>query len=212
MRQFIISFLIVFLPTLLFGQTITLNVEKIGDSLRTVGIDTFIVFKNYFPGSYHCLTLDSDASEDEILKAFCEKADAVYVLYKLKGQLFIQKRNECFFFKTISIDSSKAFTFFINDFDKIVNEKILTNSYIDKNGDTLYVSIDHSDMIDLYLSRGTTKKTLTLDWFDLQPTNDITENAKGNNNINYEHNIKTNTKYLILLITDKLSSQTFTKD
>jgi len=205
-------FILIFFPLSTIGQTISLDIEKIGDSLRTVGIDTFIVYKNYFPGSHNFITVDRNATEDEMRKAFCEKADAVYVLYKQRGQTFIQKRNECYILKTVHFDTCEAFTFFLAHFDKIVNEKILTNSHVDKKGDTLQTFIDHSDMTDMYFSHGTTKKTITVDWFNLHPTNDIMDDAKGKKNMNYNHNIKTKTKELILLIADKTRHLTFTKE
>ncbi len=204
--------LTVFLPTILFGQTISLNIKEIGDSLQTVGIDTFIIYKNYFPGSINSFSLDRNASETERHEKWCKKADAAYILFNKNGQTFIQKRSECYFYTTVTLDSCNAFALFITDFDTIVSEKILTNSYVNKNGDTIEVSINHSDMTDLYLCLGVNKKIFTTDWFDLSPTNNLGEDTNGYKNINYVHNSKTKTRGLILSIEDKISKQIFTKE
>ncbi len=208
MRRLLFIFTI--FPLCTMGQTILFDIEKIGDSLKTVGIDTFIVYQNYFPGSIAYMSLDRNDSEDQLHDTFCENSDAVYILYRQNAQTCIKKRNECYTYKTVYTDTSKAFSFFLAHVDKIVNEKILNHSYLDKNGDTLLVTMDHSDITKMYIACGTIKKIITIDWFDFYSSNNSMN--ESNENMNYNHNINTTTKDLVLLISDKTRQTKFTKE
>ena len=189
-------------------KAITFDITKIADSLRTVDVDTFIVYKNYFIGGHKGVTIDRNASKEEIREKYCEISDPIYIIYKSKGKTNIQKRNECYFYKTIPIDTSVAIIFFIKHFNEILKEKIYNNAYnISKDGDTSYVYQEHSGITEMYLSLGILKKEITIDWFDFSENSIV-----GQINLNYQHNINTKMKYFDTLLSNKLYSLVFTKD
>ena len=191
-----------------FGQkkSIILDTKLIGDSLRTSGIDTFIVYHYYFIGGTRPITINRNSTKEEHHEKICEIADPIFILYKDKGETKIQKRNECYIFKTLNIDTSVAFLFYIKHFNELMNEQILTNAYINKRGAPENVYAEHRGVTELYLSFGTNKKEINIDWFDFSESS-----AVNTKNVNYEHNIKTLTKRLDSLISNKLYKQTFEK-
>ena len=205
-------FVLTILPLFTIGQTISLHTETIGDSLRTSSIDTFIVYKNSFPGSDIVITVPENATEGEVENMNCEKSDAVYIIYKQNGQAYIQKRNKCNIFKTIRMETSKAISFFLSHSVSILNENILINSHEDHEGQIIKSYIDHVENTDIYLSVGTIAKFNRINWFDLYRTDNYLDETKGNTNMNYEYNKKTKIINLISLIEDEIRELTFIKN
>lgn len=200
------------MPFNLLGQTISLDIEKVGDSLKTSGIDTFVIYKYYCNGRMpQLIKLDKNASENEINKALCEIADSIYLLYIHNGHSYIQKRNECYIFNDISIDTTKIMTFFVNNFDKILNEEILDFSYVNRKGQRESIMEVHSCHSEMYISQGKIRKIVNVDWFNLSKNSKSYGLTNGYKNVSYYHNIKTNTWKLISLIAHEVDKQSFIK-
>ncbi|HRI35006.1 MAG TPA: hypothetical protein PLD02_14755 [Saprospiraceae bacterium] len=203
-------YLFLFIPFLSFGQINDIPSEMIGigDSLKKSGIDTFIVFKEYFSGPQSfTVTLNIDATEDEKKKAgheaWCKTADPLYILYKQKGKVYVHKRNPCFTFKTLSFDSIFVFTYLTHYVNKLVQEKVFYNASINQSCDTIYNSRFHTSVTDIYFCVGSASKVLEIDWYNL---------SKAENNINYDYNSKTKTKRFINLVSNTLKTLTFVKN
>jgi len=194
----------------LFGQFsfVSEEIKKIADSLKLKNIDTFIVIKNYCIGCYVGFTVRIDATEQEIYEASCEASDPTYMIFKHKNKIFIQKQNKCYKFKQIQVDSSNAFSYFINNFDKIRKEKIYTNaSGIYSDGDTAFYILNHSSFTEYFFSLGKKKMKLTIDW-----TNFSEESHNGKKNIFYELNNSRKIKCLDDLLTNELNNQIYIKE
>ena len=209
MRQTLI--IIIYLIHLqVFGQdnSIGYDTKEIVKSFNSKQIDTFIVFKNYFIGGHKGITVDRGASEQAKKEKWCEISDAVYVMFKDNNKLYIQKRNECYTFKTLAIDTSIAFSYFINNFQDIRREKIYRNaSDILSTGDTSFVFREHTGITEYYFSLGPTKKELTIDWFNFSE-----ESLVDKKNIFYTLNNATKIKYLDATLTSKFYGQMYRRE
>ena len=129
-------------------------------------------------------------------------------MYRFRGQTFLQKKNECYSYKPIKIDTCEALKFFLDNFNTIINDIILPNAYIDKKGDTAIVVIDHQCITEMFLSKGSEKKEIIIEAFRLYETSGFTE---GDKNINYNHNATTKTIQLCRLLGEKSRKQKFKK-
>lgn len=199
MRQLLFIFL--FIPFFSNGQhrDVSKNIITIGDSLKNIGIDTFIVFKEY------CIGYEEDISAIDY--DYCESKDQIFIFYKKNESSFIQKKNECFIFKPIS-DSSRVFDYLIENFNAISKEKILMYSYVsEENGKIMYTHAEHSCYNELYISINKKFKLLNVDLNNIEKYSDTDKKL----NLNYQHNINSKTYKLLLLIGDYLNTKKFIK-
>ena len=155
-----LGILFIFLLTTASAQTkLTFKINI--DSLAKIGIDTFFVYKNYCVGCKKGITTDRNATKAEMREKWCEVSDPFFIFYKSRGKTYVKKTNECYSFKPIQLDTSRAFSFFSKYFDELLNERVLTNSYVSEKGDTLKIYQQHGIVTEMYLSKGQTKELVT---------------------------------------------------
>jgi hypothetical protein len=199
MRQLLFIFL--FIPYFSNGQhrDVSKNIITIGDSLKNIGIDTFIVYIEY------CIGYEEDISVKDYDN--CESKDQIFIFYKKNGSSFIQKKNECYIFKPIN-DSSVIFDYLIKNLNTISKEKLLMYSYVSsETGKITYTYAEHSCYNELYISVNKKIKLLNVD------LNNIKQYSSSDKelNLNYQYNINSKTYKLLLLIGDYLNTQKFIK-
>jgi hypothetical protein len=152
------------------------------------------------------VTVPDDATQVEIKKAFFKVADPVYAIYKQGKRLFILKSKEGHPIKRVSVKNCKAFIAFTKSFDEILHETILPNSYVNKEGDTIQTYVDHFSITDLYLILGNKRKKISVNWFNVRPTDNPFKD-KGritHKNINYLHNKRTKIIALTSLLENEI--------
>jgi len=175
------------------------------DSLKKIGIDTFFIYKNYCVGCKNGITIDRNATKNEIYEKWCEASDPVFIFYKNQGNIYVNKSNDCCNYKPIRLDTSPTFSYFLKWFTELFNENVLTNSFLSEKGDSIKTYQQHGIVTEMYLSNGR-KKELTVDGYDFSE-----KSMTDKNNINYDHNMKT--KYLQLreLTFEELEKLKFSK-
>ena len=189
-KIFILGPLLLF-QTILLGQDIhdPVRVDSLGvfglkiDSLIKSGLDTFFV---YYPYCYsNVYPIQRKANKEQLAEQACGLSKQSFIFYKLNGNRFVTKMNECYKFYPLRINTSPSFSYFTLHFNELIQDTIRDFSFIDKDGKTYSTSIDHSCYRAFYLSM-TKKKYLFIDLYDLNET--LSENRY---NLNYSHNIST---------------------
>ncbi len=204
MRQFLYIAFILFQTNSVGQNKLSFNVNN--DSLKNLGIDTFFVFRVYCVGCSKITTVNRNDTDEEIYEKNCELNEPFYIFYIQNSRTYVKKTNNCVNYKPISIDSSKAFPYFLKNFNELLSENILTNSYISEKGDTLKMYSNHTDCTEMYLSCGLTKE-LKVDQFDFSK-----HSLQDQTNICYNHNIKTKFHLLRKLTFEDLKNVKFIKN
>ena len=210
-RKIFIYGLLLCARTVLFGQDVhgAIGVDALGvfgikiDSLKKAGIDTFFVYYPYcYSDGYY---IPDNSTKEQVREIECENTKQTFIFYRQKGITFVTKINECYRFSPIRLDTSKAFSFFFTNFQKLLIEDFIRESaYIDKKGEKQGLGSEHSCYNTLYLSLTQSKYY----WLD---RNHFKEKIQDNHNLKkmrtnmfYEHNAKTPVKIFIDLVTKEL--------
>lgn len=208
MRHLIYILIITIFSFQTYGQVNgnALNVKAIANDFLKNGIDTFLIQKDDYIGAMKSITINRDDTKEQEIEKWCNVSDKVYILFQKKDTLYLQKINECYTYKPIRLDSSKALVYFIKHFDTIALENILPNTVeITNTGDTLSVWIDHTHTTDFFFSFGNKRKEIYVDWFC------FAEIATSRKNIFYEHNSRTKIKKVDELFRQDLAGRVFEK-
>ncbi len=183
-----------------------LNVKTIANNFLKNGIDTFLIQKDDYIGAKKCIIRNRDETKEQEIEKWCTVSDKVYILFQKKDTLYLQKINECYTYKPIRLDSSKALLYFIKYFDTITRENILPNTAeITNTGDTLSVWLDHTHETNFYFSLGNKKKQIYVDWFCFSKI------ATTKKNIFYKHNNQTKINKLYELFRQDIEGRVFEK-
>lgn len=201
-------YIMIFLPFLLSGQKNSLGIDfkLISNSLLNSGIDTFFIYKDEYVGDKKSITINHGESKETEKEKWCDVSDVVLVMYRNKGGLFLKKYNECYEFKPIKLDTSKAFSYLINYFDTIKVEKILPNTIeITKSGDTLVSTINHRRVTNFYFNLGPKHLEIEIDWYC------FAERSISYKNIFWAYNNSLKIKIFDDLFTKETTGQQFEK-
>jgi len=189
-----------------FNNSFAQSLQTIVDSLKRSGVDTFIVYSDH-SGSQIAVAYiaPKNVSEKEKQKYPCVDIDPIYVFYKQNNNTLVQKINKCITSKPILVGSTIELDFFLTQSTKIAGEKILPYVFV-SDGDTLFTMASHERTSEMYLSAGATKKNIRFAWRAFSPGN------SSSVNINYENNINSKTRELVLLIDERIKQLDFVSE
>jgi hypothetical protein len=147
--------------------------------LQSQNIDTICVYKDYCIGCIYPIKNETDGCD------YFSIYVPTYILWIKQGKTFLSKKDNCFDYFTIEIDSISLWKIFFKNKKHIEKEKVKPFEYIiyKKNKKEVYgISIDHSRHRDFEMIVNDNNIVMKFDEFDLQ------EKSSGETNINYEHN------------------------
>jgi hypothetical protein len=194
MARLIISLLFFAITSPAIGQVVEQKIQEQIASLKSLKIDTFIIYS--FTCNGGLIPLDTCAYEDD-----------QYLVWQQNTKTFLRRFNYCKDFKTIQIDTTNPLTFYFKNKRVIDKEKIKPPTYIEvrkttKGLDTIAnsVTVSHScfHQFDFITNGRTIHKSIST--FDL----DYKKFDNGKRNVYYNYNRQTYTKRLIDLMTKQL--------
>jgi len=169
------------------GQTSSERLDTIVasflDELRVKGVDTFCVYQDY------CVGCDYNWKSSDDRCGFEGLFIPTYIFWLGNGQTYMTKKDNCFDYSVIKVDSDSIWQLFFTNRHIIEREEIKMPQYVEvKNGktETYSSSIDHSwhQGIQVIIGNDTIiNKNLDEYYFSKE-----VGNAKRKN-INYEYNV-----------------------
>jgi hypothetical protein len=166
-------------------DTLVTNYVK---ELQSQNIDTICIYKDYCVGCVYPL-------KDEVDRCACSIIYIpTYIFWINQGKTFLSKKDNCFDYSIIEIDSTSLWKVFFKNKNYIKKEKVKPFEYIvyKNNKKKVYgISIDHSIHRDFEIMINEDSFSMKFDEFDLQKKSD--EDV----NINYEHNKNLKGKMLV---------------
>ncbi|MDB5279252.1 MAG: hypothetical protein JWR61_4207 [Ferruginibacter sp.] len=182
---------IIFISTFSFGQNlneIETRVTRFQDSLKENNIDTFFKYSLVCSGSVN-------------ITDTCNVFNDCYLLWKQKGNTFLQKFDGCKLYKPLLLDTINPLTFYITHRKKIDGEIIYSPTYIQsKHGETVTTisqTIDHTCFYEMTFFIKKRKVCKRASDFDLS----FKEFDNGRKNMYFNYNSQTQLKKLIEQIT-----------
>lgn len=195
MTRILISAFLVFFLQKATAQSVDMKINQKIDSLRSMGIDTFLV--------YHLNCVGSIIPYNDK----CIVTDSKYLWWTQNNTTNIQLFDNCYFYPSIKSDTLKALTFYAKNKHQIDNEEIKPaenrkvttykkNGIKYKSEEVRYSTVDHSchDMFKFIVD--TTVITKDCNNYDLQ----FKRFDDGLPNTNWKYNQVTKLKILIELI------------
>jgi hypothetical protein len=173
--------------------------------LKKQGIDTFCIYQDYCAGCVYTWKAEEDKCS---LKGHLYVP--TYIFWLESGQTFMTKKDNCFDFSTIKIDSAPFWSFFFANEETMIKEEIKMPQYIEMKNEKeeIYTSsVAHSRHQGIKVILGQ-ETTLYKDLDDYYFTKEIGFGQQKN--INYEHNINTTLKEFQYLIANAITIQTTT--
>jgi hypothetical protein len=154
-------------------------VTKFVEKLQYKNIDTICIYKNYCVGCYYVF----ENKDDECI---CSTTFIpTYILWLNRGKTFLSKKDNCFDYSTIEIDSTFAWDYFLKNKECIAKEHVKPFEYVvskDNREDTYLIIRDHSNRQDFKMIVNDDVISLHFDEFDLE------KECDNSININYEYN------------------------
>jgi hypothetical protein len=183
-KVFLLNLFLLLFSFILYGQnssyeyldTLTTNYVK---GLQSQNIDTICIYKDYCVGCVYPINEESDRCYYPSIYI------STYILWIKQGKTFLTKKDNCFDYSTIKIDSTAMWKIFFKYKIRIKKEKVKPFEYIvykNKKKEIYGISIDHSTHRDFEIIVSGNHTTMNFDDFDLQKSHN------GEININYEHN------------------------
>jgi hypothetical protein len=191
------------------SQTLV-ELQSIGEDAKRNGIDTIIVYSSYFIGAYEGRTVMRNETKEERFEKNCEASHTLYLIYKLDGKIIIEKRNKCYMYRPVQLDSSVTLTYFLKNFNLLKQDTILTcASEKFKKG----CFLDHDMNYNLFFSLGPETRTTMWKGMDLAvSTYPYSENYLPEDlNFNRERNLNSKLNKLSELIETEVKSIRFEK-
>ncbi|MDR0834813.1 MAG: hypothetical protein LBN93_11660 [Candidatus Symbiothrix sp.] len=175
-------------------DTLVINYVK---DLQSQNIDTICIYKDY------CIGCVNPINEDVNRCAYSSIFVPTHIIWLKQGKTFLSKKDNCFDYSTIEIDSTALWKIFFQNEQRIKKEKVKSFEYIvyeNKKKKVYGISIDHSEHRDFEMIVNDNVVVMKFDDFDLK------KQSNGEYNINYRHNKRLKGK----IIVDEL--ETLTKE
>ncbi|MDR0798996.1 MAG: hypothetical protein LBN18_04460 [Dysgonamonadaceae bacterium] len=147
--------------------------------LQSQNIDTICVYKDYCVGCVYSIKDEADRC------AYSSIFIPTYILWINQGKTFLSKKDNCFDYSTIEIDSTALWKIFFKNQKRIKKEKVKFFEYIvyeNKKKEVYSIMADHSQHHDFEMIIKGESIVMKFDEFNLQKQSD------AEYNINYEHN------------------------
>ena len=195
MTRTLISTFLIFCFYSLTAQSIDTRINKKIDSLRNIGVDTFLVYHINCVGS---IIISNDK---------CTITETKFLWWTQMSATYVQIFDNCYSYSVIKNDTLKSLTFYINNKYQIDNEtikqaenrKVISykrNGKKYKREEVRYSTVDHSCHDIFKFMVDTTIITKDCDNYDLQ----FKQFDDGLPNTNWEYNQATKLKVLIDII------------
>ena len=158
-------------------DTLVTNFVK---ELQVNHIDTICIYKNYCVGCIHIF--DNETDKCNYSSIFIP----TYILWLNQGKIFLSKKDNCFDYSTIEIDSTSLWKIFFAYKNQIKKEKVKPFEYViceNHKKNVYFMSVDHSNHQDFKMIINNNIIGMNFDEFNLKKEHD------GNLNINYLHNL-----------------------
>ena len=150
-------------------------------ALQSKNIDTVCVYKDYCIGCGKFIKYQEDS-----ITYFCFHDISTYIFWLDQGKTFASKKDNCFDYSTIEIDSTSLWKIFFTYENQIKEEKVKPFEYLvwkNKKKEIQGISINHSRHLHFEISvNKDIIATMNFDEFDLE------KEHNGSVNINYSHN------------------------
>lgn len=147
--------------------------------LQSQNIDTICIYQDYCIGCRYSYENEDDKC------SFSSIFIPTYILWYKQGKTFLTKKDNCFDYSTIEIDSVTIWKLFIKHKKKIKKEKVKLFEYLvyrEGKKQKFFMLIDHSMRQNFQMIIDGDTTILKFDDFDLK------KEDSGYTNINYQHN------------------------
>ena len=191
-----------------FGQgKMTKLMQRIVEDKSRLGIDSVVVYFAYSAYyTYYGYPVDSSLSESAQYEKNCDAPDAIYILYRLNGENYVQKMGDCYSSKPVLLIHAKAVPFLLQNINNIKQETI--QNFKVENSSENFIKDDELDRrTALYFSLHTQTKSAY--WYDL----DLAETSNiGESNRYAKQNNQTKTIEFANLIKQDIKDIVFVKN
>jgi hypothetical protein len=156
--------------------------------LQLKGIDTICIYSDYLVGGVYV---------PEDMNDTCDYSPfylPVYIFWIERGKTFLSKKDNCFDYSVVNLDSASFWQYFVKNKNFIKKEKVKPFEYVfyeNNNKEILSILKEHSHHQYFKIIINGNKTGLDLDEFALE------EESDGEKNINFLHNQKLKSKQLI---------------
>jgi len=167
------------------------KLTEISDSftqeLRSKGIDTILVYKDYCEGCVYLSKVEDN----------CEnQAPPVNIFWLDNGQTFMVEKNACHSYGVIKTNNNFFWKYYFEHAESIKTESIKMPQYIDEQGKLLTVSRNHTQNQEIDIITGDLIVSKNLDDFYFTKLLD----SGKNKNLHYRYNKETHLKKLQLML------------
>ena len=155
----------------------TMNFVK---ELQFKNIDTICIYRDYCEGCGKFITYQEDS-----VTYFCFHDISTYIFWLDQGKTFISKKDNCFDYSTIEIDSTSLWKIFFTYDNQIRKEKVKPfefTVYKNRKKEVSGISVSSSRLLSFEIVVNTNITSMHFDEFDLE------KEHRNNLNINYSHN------------------------
>jgi hypothetical protein len=169
-------------------QYLDILVSDLVKELQLNNTDTICIYKNYCVGCVHIVENENDRC------GYSSIYMPTYILWLDQGKTFLTKKDNCFDYSIIEIDSISLWKTFFTYKNQIKKEKVKLFEYIvyeNKRKKTYFIMRDHSDHQDFKMIVNGDTTALNFDEFDLE------KECDGCININFLHNHQLKGKKII---------------